>query len=40
MCCTIQKNSKKDLKLKTKPWINNLILIEINKRDKILLKNI
>ena len=33
-----KKLSKKDLKLKSKPWINNLILIEINKRDNILLK--
>ena len=30
--------SKKDLKLKSKTWINILVLIEINKCDKILLK--
>ena len=33
-----KKLSKKELKLKSKPWINNLILIEINKRDKLLHK--
>ena len=33
-----KKLSKKDLKLKSKPWINNLILIEINKRGKLLRK--
>ena len=33
-----KKLSKKELKLKSKPWINNLILIEINKRDKLLRK--
>ena len=31
-----KKLSKKDLKLKSKSWINNLILIEINKLDRIL----
>ena len=33
-----KKLSKKELKLKSRPWINNLILIEINKRDKLLHK--
>ena len=33
-----KKLSKKELKVKSKPWINNLILIEINKRDKLLHK--
>ena len=33
-----KKLSKKELKLKSKPWINNLILIEINKHDKLLHK--
>ena len=33
-----KKLSKKDLKLKSKPWINNLILIEMKKRDKLLHK--
>ena len=33
-----KKLSNKDLKLKSKPWINNLILIEMKKRDKLLHK--
>ena len=33
-----KKLSKKELKLKSKPWINNLILIEINKCDMLLHK--
>ena len=33
-----KKLSKKELKLKSKPWINNLILIEIHKHDKLLHK--
>ena len=33
-----KKLSKKDLKLKSKPWINNLILNEMNKRDNLLHK--
>ena len=33
-----KKLSKEELKLKSKPWINNLILIEINKRDMLLRK--
>ena len=34
----VKKLSKKELKLKSKPWINNLILIEINKRNMLLRK--
>ena len=30
--------SKKELKLKSKPWISNSILIEINKHDMLLRK--
>ena len=33
-----KKLSKKDLKLKSKPWINNLILNEMNIRDNLLHK--
>ena len=33
-----KKLSKKELKLKTKPWINNEILFLMKKRDKLLFK--
>ena len=33
-----KKLSKKDLKFKSKPWINNFILVEMNKCDKLLHK--
>ena len=33
-----KKLSKKEIKLKSKPWINKEILAEMSKRDKLLLK--